>query len=245
MNESAQDALIEYREINTAGTLNLAQQAAQAGVKRFIFLSSVKVNGEFSDIGKPLSEKVENPPLDPYGLSKYEAEIGLKKIAEETGLEVVVIRPPLVYGPGVKANFLSMMNWTRKGVPLPLGRINNSRSLVFRDNLVDLILTCVTHLGAANRTFMVSDDHDVSVTQLLKTIASAMKVSSRLFPVPETWLVFAARLIGKPEIASRLCQNLQVDISQTKYALNWTPPYSFKQGIEITVRNYLNKEDVI
>ena len=165
MNDSSKDTLEEFREVNTYGTLNLAQQAANAGVKRFIFISSIKVNGESTELGSPFKPDDVFIPIDLYGLSKYEAEIGLRIIAKDTGMEVVIIRPPLVYGPGVKANFASMMKWVNKGVPLPLGGINNNkRSLVSVDNLVDLIVTCIEHPKAVNQTFLVSDDDDVSTS---------------------------------------------------------------------------------
>ncbi|WP_026006130.1 UDP-glucose 4-epimerase family protein [Moritella dasanensis] len=239
MKESEADALVAYSDVNTLGTLQLAHQAAELGVKRFIFLSSIKVNGEFTDAGYPFSVQANQSPTDPYGKSKYDAEIGLKKIAEETGLEVVIIRPPLVYGPGVKANFQSMMSWVKKGIPLPLGAINNQRSLVFIDNLVDLILTAAEHRNAVNGTFLVSDDNDISTTQLLNTVAMAMNKSSRLLPTPMSWIKLATTLIAKPQIFQRLCGNLQVDISDTKNRLNWTPPVSFEVGIKKTVDSFV------
>ncbi len=228
-----------YREVNTYGTLNLARQAADNGVKRFVFISSIKVNGEFTVSGAPFINQSHQVPSDPYGLSKYEAEQGVWKIAQETGLEVVVIRPPLVYGPGVKANFLSMMNWVNKGIPLPLGAIHNQRSLVFLDNLIDLILACCTHPNAKGETFLVSDNEDVSTSQLLSLVAKAMGKSNRMLPVPMSWLSLAARLIGKPQIAQRLCGNLQVDISNTVEKLSWKPPYSLEYGVKKTVDAYL------
>lgn len=228
-----------YRDVNTYGTLNLARQAAEHSVKRFVFISSIKVNGEITVSGAPFVSQSHQVPSEPYGLSKYEAEQELWKIAEETGLEVVVIRPPLVYGPGVKANFLSMMNWVYKGIPLPLGAIHNQRSLVFLDNLVDLILTCCAHPNAKGETFLVSDNEDVSTSQLLSLVAKAMDKSNRMLPIPMSWLSLAARLIGKPQIAQRLCGNLQVDISNTVEKLSWKPPYSLEYGIQKTVDAYL------
>ncbi|QUM87866.1 SDR family oxidoreductase [Moritella sp. 36] len=242
MKESDAEALVAYNEVNTLGTLHLARQAADSGVKRFVFLSSIKVNGEFTDVGDPFSVKVNQPPIDPYGKSKFDAEVGLRIIAEETGLEVVIIRPPLVYGPGVKANFQSMMSWVTKGVPLPLGAINNKRSLVFIDNLVDLIVTTVIHRNAVNRTFLVSDDHDVSTTQLLNAISVATSKSPRLLPIPMSWIQFVAKLVGKPKIAQRICGSLQVDISDTKQELNWMPPISFEEGIKQTVDSFVGSE---
>jgi nucleoside-diphosphate-sugar epimerase len=240
MNDSAINALEEFREVNTGGTLNLAQQAASAGVKRFIFISSVKVNGESTEPGFLFRPDDQFVPTDHYGLSKYEAEVGLREIAAKTGMDVVIIRPPLVYGPGVKANFAAMMKWVNKGVPLPLGGINgNMRSLVSVDNLVDLIVTCIDHPNAANQTFMVSDDDDVSTSQLLVSMAVALGVPNRLLPIPSTWFTLAAKLMGKPAIAQRLCGSLQVDISKTKEMLNWLPPYSSAESMKKTADAFL------
>ncbi|OEE83868.1 NAD-dependent dehydratase [Enterovibrio norvegicus FF-162] len=233
-----------YREVNTFGTLSLARQAAEAGVKRFVFISSIKVNGEQTLPDHPYLPEVFLPPSDPYGLSKYEAEIGLKKIAQQTGLEVVIIRPPLVYGEGVKANFQSMMNIVRKGIPLPLGAINNRRSLVYIDNLVSLIMTSCTHPNAVGKTFLVSDNHDVSTTRLIKQIAKSMGKPNRLLPLSQRVLEFIANMLGKSDIANRLCGNLQVDISDTIASLDWTPPVSFEQGIANTVEAYLNASNL-
>lgn len=241
MKESKEEASVAYNEVNTLGTLNLAKQAAALGVKRFIFLSSIKVNGEFSEEGKPFSEYVSSSPCDPYGKSKYDAELALKVLANETGLEVVIIRPPLVYGIGVKANFQTMMSWVNKGFLLPLGAIKNKRSLVYLDNLVDLILTTVVNANAAGRTFLVSDDYDVSTTQLLMSISGAMNKSSRLLPIPMSWIQFAAKVVGKPQIAQRLCGSLQVEISETKRVLDWEPPVNFEDAIQRTVNGFVGK----
>jgi len=240
MNDRSTNPLDDFREVNTYGTLNLAQQAADVGVKRFIFISSIKVNGESTELGRPFKADQVNIPTDPYGLSKYEAEIGLCKIAEKTGMEVVIIRPPLVYGPGVKANFAAMMKWMNKGLPLPLGGIKgNKRSLVSVDNLVDLIITCIDHPNAANRTFLVSDDNDISTSQLLSNMAIALKVHNRLLPIPSSWLVLASKLIGKSAISQRLCGSLQVDISKTKELLDWKPPYSTAECMKETADAFL------
>lgn len=240
MNEISTNPLEEFREVNTYGTLNLAQQAADAGVKRFIFISSIKANSEFSEPNFPFKPDCNTMPTDPYALSKYEAEIGLRKIAQETGMEVVIIRPPLVYGPGVKANFVAMMKWVNKGIPLPLGGIKkNKRSLVSVDNLVDLIVTCIEHPNAANQTFLVSDDDDVSTTGLLQNMAKALAVPSRLIPFPSSWFTLAAKIIAKPEISQRLCGSLHVDISKTKELLDWAPPYSAAEGMKKTADAFL------
>ncbi|WP_019615916.1 UDP-glucose 4-epimerase family protein [Psychromonas ossibalaenae] len=240
MNDRSSNPLEEFREVNTSGTLNLAQQAADAGAKRFIFISSIKVNGESTELENPFNPDDDFIPTDPYGLSKYEAEVGLRKIAGETGMEVVIIRPPLVYGPGVKANFASMMKWINKGVPLPLGGIKeNKRSLVSVDNLVDLIITCIDHPNAANQTFLVSDDDDVSTSQLLSNMAAAFEVPNRLLTIPSFWFTFVAKLIGKPAVSQRLCGSLQVDISKTKELLNWKPPYSTAECMKKTADAFI------
>jgi UDP-glucose 4-epimerase len=211
--------------------LNLARQAAAAGLRRFVFVSSIKVNGEATQLARPFIADDAPAPLDAYGVSKMEAEQGLREIARQTGMEVVIIRPPLVYGPGVKANFAAMMRWLKRGVPLPLGAIHNQRSLVALDNLVDLILTCLTHPAATNQTFLVSDGEDVSTTELLRRMGQAMGKTARLLPVPASWLKVAASLVGKGDVAQRLCGSLQVDISKTRELLGWVPPVSLDEGL--------------
>ncbi len=230
----------EYRTVNIEGTLNLAKQAADSGVKRFIFLSSIKVNGESTNNRKAFTPFDEPHPFDAYASSKANAEIGLRKLAGETGMEVVIIRPPLVYGPGVKANFSAMMKLAKKNLPLPFGAINNKRSLVALDNLVDLVITCIGHPKAANQTFLVSDDHDVSTAELLKMMTRAAGNEPRLVPVPVVWLRLAAKITGQQSVIERLCGNLQLDISHTKEALDWVPPLSLEEGI----RRCFIKEDL-
>ena len=232
MDDTATDPLAEFRRINVQGTLNLARQAAAAGVRRFIFISSIKVNGEATQLGAPFSADDISSPLDPYGVSKMEAEQGLREISTQTDMEVVIIRPPLVYGPGVKANFASMMRWLKRGIPLPLGAIHNQRSLVALDNLVDLIVTCLTHPAAANQTFLVSDGEDVSTTELLRRMGQAMGRPARLIPVPASWLKLAAAMVGRRDMAQRLCGSLQVDIEKTRRLLGWTPPLSLDEGLK-------------
>jgi nucleoside-diphosphate-sugar epimerase len=231
MNDTAADPLTEFRSVNVAGTLNLARQAATAGVKRFIFISSIKVNGE-QTMDQPFMAGDMPAPEDLYGISKWEAEQGLRELAITTGMEVVIIRPPLVYGPGVKGNFASMIKLVSKGLPLPLGAVHNKRSLVALDNLVDLIIICIDHPGAANETFLVSDGEDLSTTQLLRGVAEAMGKPSRLISVPAGLLQFGATLIGKKAVAQRLLGSLQVDISHTQKCLNWTPSFTVKQGLQ-------------
>jgi UDP-glucose 4-epimerase len=238
MNEKASDPLSLYRAINTEGTLHLAHQAVAAGVKRFIFISSIKVNGELTKPGQPFTADDVSVPLDPYGLSKYEAELGLKKIAKETGLEVVIIRPPLIYGPGVKANFLKMMRWIERGIPLPLGSIHNQRSLVGIDNFLNFISLCLMHPKAAGKTFLVSDDHDLSTSELLRYIAKAMGRSSKLLPVPQSILAGVLNLLWQKEIAERLCASLQLDIHSTKNILGWSPPYKVEDQMNKTIKSF-------
>lgn len=240
MDEQATEPLAAFREVNTFGTLNLARQAANAGVKRFIFLSSVKVNGEATAENEAFDYTDKVAPQDAYGISKAEAEMGLRKLAAETGMEVVIIRPPLVYGPGVKANFAAMIKLAQKNLPLPLGAIYNKRSLVALDNLVDLIITCIDHPKAANQTFLVSDDQDVSTTELLEMMTRAAGKKPRLLPVPVSWLRLAGKLTGKQAVIDRLCGNLQVDIEHTKQTLGWKPVITVEEGI----RRCFVKEDL-
>lgn len=232
MTDDSNDPLELYREVNTYGTLNLARQAVRVGVKRFIFVSSVKVNGEATVQGQAFRHDDIPSPSDAYGISKAEAEAGLLALAKETRMEVVIVRPPLVYGPGVKANFAAMFNLAKKNLPLPLGAIDNLRSLVAIDNLADLIQTCIRHPKAANQIFLVSDDFDVSTTTLLKTMILACNKTPRLLPVPMHWIQSLAKMAGKSAIADRLCGSLQLDIQHTKNTLDWSPPISFEEGIK-------------
>jgi len=235
MHDDATDPLSAYRQVNVEGTLNLARQAAQSGVRRFVFVSSVKVNGESTMPCQPFTTDDVPAPADPYGVSKLEAEQGLRDIEVRTGMEVVIVRPPLVYGPGVKANFASMMHWVARGIPLPLGSIHNRRSMVALDNLVDLLTTCCNHPAAAGQTLLVSDDEDVSTTDLLRRTAVAMGKPSRLVPFPESLLNFGATLLGKRDLAHRLCGSLQVDIVKTRKVLDWKPPLTLDQGLRKAV----------
>lgn len=233
MNDKNPDPLAEFRRVNVEATANFARQAAAAGVKRFVYLSSVKVNGEFTEAGQPFTADDAPAPKDPYGVSKHEAEQLLRLIAAETGMEMVIIRPPLVYGPGVKANFESMMRWLARGVPLPLAAVtNNHRSLVALDNLVDLIMTCLNHPAAANQTFLVSDGEDLSTAQLLKRMGVAMGHPARLFYVPSALLKLGATVLNKPGIYQRLCGSLQLDIAKTRQLLGWAPPVPVDEGLQ-------------
>ncbi len=229
MCEDAADPLEVFRRVNVDGTLNLARQAAEAGVRRFIFLSSVKVNGEG---GSTAYRETDLPDTqDAYGISKHEAEVGLREIAAETGMVVVIIRAPLVYGPGVRANFLALRNAVVRGIPLPFGSIDNRRSMVALDNLLDLIITCIEHPAAANEIFLVSDGEDLSTPDLIRRMACVMGQPARLISVPAAVLMAGATLLGKRDIVRRLCGSLQVDISKTRELLGWTPPISVDEGL--------------
>jgi nucleoside-diphosphate-sugar epimerase len=237
MNDTSTDAFTEFRRVNVEGTLHLARQAVKVGVQRFIFISSIKVNVEHSDLDKPFTEADIANPQDAYGLSKYEAEQGLLLIAQQTGLEVVIIRPPLIYGPGVKANFKSILHFVKRGIPLPFGNINNKRSFVYLGNLISLIIRCIDHPKAVNQVFLVSDGEDLSTTQLLNECAKALGVKARLLPVPQKLIEFFANLLGKQDMAQRLCGNLQVDISKARHLLSWTPPVSVADGLIETCKH--------
>ena len=226
MNDSSTDPLQAYLAVNTAGTLNLARQAAAAGARRFVFISSIKVNGEWTLPGRPFTASDVPDPQEDYGISKARAEEGLRAIGDETGMEWVIVRPPLVYGPGVKANFAQMMRWLARGRPLPLGGVDrNRRSLLGLDNLVDLLILCLNHPAAANQIFLASDGEDLSTAGLLRRLGAALDKPARLLPFPPALLLVAASLIGKAEPAKRLLGNLQIDIGKTQHLLGWTPPY--------------------
>ncbi len=238
MHEIAADPLEAFRAVNVAGTLNLAHQAVDAGVKRFVFVSSVKVNGEVTAVGAPFSERDEAGAQDDYGRSKLEAEQDLRMLAAETGMEVVIVRPTLVYGPGVKANFAALMRAVQLGWPLPLGAVHNQRSLVALDNLVDFIITCCHHPSAANQTFLVSDGQDLSTRDLVRAMAQAAGMPDRLWSVPVWALKTAGVLLGRGDAVQRLCGNLQVDISKARDLLGWVPPVSLQEGLRrVKVRN--------
>lgn len=239
MRESSTDVLAEFRRVNVAGTLNLARQAVDEGVRRFVFISSVKVNGESSPRDRPYTPEDVPAPVDAYGVSKYEAEVGLMELAEKTGLQVVIVRPVLVYGPGVKGNFLSMIRWLHRGVPLPFGAVHNRRSLAALDNVVDFILTCIPHPEAANQTFLVSDGEDLSTTELIRRLACAMSRRTWLIPLPAGLLRSIATVAGMRATAERLLSSLQVDISKARNLLNWVPPVMVDEGLRRTTDHYL------
>jgi len=238
------DSLAEFQKVNVNGTLNLARQAAKAGVRRFVFISSIKVNGESTTGQPPFSSEDTHIPSDPYGLSKYEAEQGLKLLAKETGMEVVIIRPPLIYGSGVKANFQGLIKVVSKGVPLPFGAVHNKRSLVALDNLVDFIILCAEHPKAGNETFLISDGEDVSTTELLQKIANAFGKKPRLLPIPTGFMTFAAKLLGKGSVADRLFGSLQVNSGKARELLDWKPVITMDEQLKKTVEAYNNETSV-
>ena len=244
MQDKTVNPLAEFRKVNVDATLNLAKNAAQAGVKRFVFISSIKVNGERTEIAKPFTEEAVVNPQDAYAVSKNEAEQCLLQIAQQTGMEVVIIRPPLIYGAGVKANFASMMRAVKYGLPLPLGNIQNKRSFLYVGNLVSLIAKCIEHPKAANQVFLVSDGYDVSTTELLQACAKASGVKARLFSVPLKLIEMTAAILGKRVAVQRLCGNLQVDISKARNLLGWEPPISVEDGLKATVLRFVGDKDL-
>jgi nucleoside-diphosphate-sugar epimerase len=232
MKDDAIDPVEAYREVNVAGTLELARQAALSGVKRFIFISSIKVNGESTPQGRQFLADDTPAPEDPYGVSKSEAEMGLLELAKESSMDVVIIRPPLVYGPGVKGNFASLIKWVERGIPLPLGAVHNLRSLVALDNLVDFISLCIRHPAAANQVFLVSDGNDISTGDLLSKIANAYGRRAWLIPIPVGLMTFIARILGKKAVADRLFGSLMVDITKARDLLGWQPVVSMEEQLK-------------
>ena len=244
MNEADENPLEAYREVNVRGTLQLAQAAAKSGVKRFIFVSSIKVNGESTTGRLPYRSSDTPNPQDPYGISKAEAEEGLKKLVEKTGMDVVIIRPPLIYGPGVKANFAAMLKLASTGVPLPFGCVkHNQRSMVYVENLISLIIECINNPNAANQTFLISDDDDLSTKAFVQGLSKALGKNSFMLPVPNTIFSLAGKVLGKSAIIDRLCGSLQVDINHTKNTLNWQPPYSVEQGFAATANAFKTRQN--
>ena len=240
MDDSSEDPLGAYRHVNVAGTENLARQAAACGVRRLVFISTVKVHGEERDVS--YSEENDLSPKDPYGVSKLEAETVLHRVAEETGLEVVIIRPPLVYGPGVKANFLRLLGVVVRGIPLPFASINNRRSMVYLGNLVEAISICATHPKAAGQVFLVSDCDDVSTAELIRRIAIALGREPRLMHFPPNLIRLAGRLLGKTNAVVRLLGSLTIDSSKIKRELGWQPPYTMIEGITKTAEWYNDRQ---
>lgn len=241
MSDTAADPLAEFLKVNLHGTVNLAQQAAQAGVKRLVYVSSIKVNGEETRDEQRFSEADPPAPQDPYAISKWQAEQALHRVAQETGLEVVIIRPPLVYGPGVKGNFAQMLKVLAKGVPLPLASVRNQRSLIYVGNLVDALIACATHPAAVGQAYLVCDSEDISTPDLLRQLAGEMGVPSRLFPCPPALLRLAGKLTGKPQQLERLLGSLQIDDAKIRRDLSWQPPFSLDQGLQATALAYLKR----
>jgi nucleoside-diphosphate-sugar epimerase len=239
MHDTATEPLQEFRKVNLHGTERLGRQAAKAGVRRMVFVSTIKVHGEETDIA--YRENSPLAPLDPYGISKVEAETALKRVAAETGLEVVVLRSPLVYGPGVKANFRQLLGIVGRGVPLPFGSIRNKRSLIFVENLADALARCAAAPEAAGQTYLVSDGEDVSTPELIRRVASALGRPSRLLPFPSSLLRLTGRILGKSQAVERLCGSLQVDSSKIRKDLEWAPVFTLEQGLEKTALWFKNQ----
>lgn len=241
MRDQSSNPLAEFRRINTTATLALASAAAEAGVQRFLFISSVKVNGETTRPGAPFCADDLPAPQDPYAVSKLEAEQGLFELAQRTGMEVVIVRPPLVYGPGVKANFQSMMRWLRLGIPMPLGGIENRRSLVALDNLVDLLVCCLVHPAAAGQVFLVSDGEDLSTTELLKLLSDALGRPVALWGWTGPVLKPLLSLMRQDALIQRLFESLQLDIGKTHSLLGWTPPVAARTALAQTAKHFLTR----
>jgi nucleoside-diphosphate-sugar epimerase len=239
MDDASADALAEYRRTNVEGTLRLGRQASEAGIRRFVFLSSVKVMGESTGPGSAFTESDAPAPLSPYGISKLEAEIGLENLACGSDMDVVILRSPLIYGPGVRANFLSMMRWLYRGVPLPLSSIDNGRSLIGVGNLVDLMVRSLVHPAAANEVFLASDGEDLSTPELLRRLAHALGTKAYLLPFPPTLLASLAKLTRQQDAFSRLRDSLRIDISKTRLRLGWRPPVTVNDGLRQTAAWFL------
>ena len=231
MHDKVKDPLEEFRKVNLHGTENLARQAAQAGVKRLAYVSSIKVNGEATHGSTKCTENDTPDPQDPYGVSKWEAEQALHRVSDETGMEVVIVRPPLVYGAGVKGNFAQMLKVLARGIPLPLASVNNRRSLLYVGNLADALILCATHPAAANQTYLISDGEDISTPDLLRQLGVAMGHPARLFSCPPALLMFAGKLLGKSDQVDRLLGSLQIDSSKIRRELGWQAPFALQEGL--------------
>jgi nucleoside-diphosphate-sugar epimerase len=238
MRDNSDNPLEEFRKVNVAGTERLARAAAACGVKRLVYVSSIGVNGMQTTLGHFYSEKDTPNPHNAYALSKWEAEQKLSQVSEETGLEVVIVRSPLVYGAGAPGNFAQMLKVLAKGIPLPLASIHNQRSLVYVENLVDALILCATHPAAAGQTYLVSDGEDISTPELLRRLGTAIGRPARLFPCPTGLLKLAGRLIGKADQVERLLGSLQVESGKIRRELNWAPPYPLQQGLQKTAEWY-------
>ncbi len=244
MKEESPDPLAEFRRVNAEGTRRLALAAAERGVKRLVYVSSIKVNGEATK-GEPCSEQVAPNPQDPYALSKWEAEQSLLEISRETGLEIVILRPPLVYGPGVGGNFIRMLEWIKKGIPLPLGSVKNRRSMIHVENLADALILCSTHPDAKNETFLVSDSECISTPDLIRMLSEKMGREARIFPFPVPLLHVLGRLTGKSAEIERLTGSLEIDSSKIRQKLGWKPPHSILDGLKDTVLPHRSEDRLI
>jgi nucleoside-diphosphate-sugar epimerase len=240
MRDTSADPLAEFLQANLHATINLAVQAARAGVKRLVYVSSIKVNGEETRDGCAYTEAESPDPQDPYAISKWQAELALHEIAAESGLEVVIVRPPLIYGREVKGNFLRLLQAVDKGIPLPLAGTHNARSMLYLGNMVDALLLCATHPAAAGQTYLVSDGEDIDTPRLLHRLGDALGRPAHLFPWPPAMLKLAGRLLGKADQVERLLGSLQVDSGKIRRELNWTPPYTLQQGLQATAGWYRN-----
>ena len=235
--ETAADPLSLFRLVNTAGTERLAQAAADSGVRRFVYVSTIKVNGEFTEHNS-FTDEDKPSPVDPYAISKWEAEKGLREISNRTGIEVVVLRPPLIYGPNVKGNFLRLLKWIDNGRPLPLGRVKNRRSFIGIDNFVDALVRCVSESCVVGQTFLLSDGEDLSAPELVRRIATALGKQARLIPIPVSLLYAAAMVFGQKESVRRLCDSLRIDSSKLRSVLSWTPPFTVMEELTRTAAWY-------
>ena len=238
MRESATDPLAEFLKVNLCGTANLARQSACCGVRRLVYVSSIKVNGEQTNATQSFTELNVPSPQDFYSISKWQAEQALWRIAQETGMEIVVVRPPLVYGPDVKGNFAQMLSVVTKLIPLPFACVDNRRSLIYVGNLVDALITCATHPVAAGQTYLVCDGEDVSTPDLLRRLGGARRCPAHLFPFPPSWLRTLGKLSGKSAQVERLLGSLQVDSGKIRRDLNWIPPYTMQQGLQATAESH-------
>lgn len=242
MRETSADPLAEFRRVNVAGTLALAGRAARAGVRRFIFMSSIKVNGEQTRVDRPFSPDDPVQPSEPYAVSKLQAEEGLQEISQSSGMQAIIVRPPLVYGPGVKANFLAMMRWVHRRVPLPLGAVtDNRRSLIALENLSDLIVACLRHRATANAVLLASDGEDLSTADLLRRIGVALGRPARLISVPPAIVQSLGTLAGRGDQVRRLLTSLQIDLSATRHLLGWQPPVSVDRALARTAEDFLRQ----
>jgi nucleoside-diphosphate-sugar epimerase len=238
MHDPSADPLADFRRVNVLGTETLARSAARSGVRRLVFVSSIKAMGERTLTGQSFEENDQAEPVDPYGISKWEAEQALARIGRETGLEIVILRPPLVYGPGVRANFLGLMKLASLGLPLPLAGLDNRRSLVYVHNLCDAIVRCTLDPRAANQLFLVADDEPLSTPELIRALAPSLAAKPRLLAVPPAVLQVAAKLTGQSAVFARLSESLVIDSSKIRAHLDWTPPFSARRGLAETAQWY-------